>query len=65
MECGKNDTDPYDSIYGAAVPAPVLTNSFASPSIVAWVMYQRYMISIPLYRQEKDFKRMVLSLKEI
>lgn len=63
VNCGKNDTNPYDSIYCAPVPAPVLTHSFASPSSVAWIMYQKYMMSIPLYRQEKDFKRMGAELK--
>ncbi len=63
IECGKNDTNPYDSIHCATAPAPVLTHSFASPSIVAWVMYQKYIMSIPLYRQEKDFKRMGAELK--
>lgn len=63
VECGKNDINPYDSIYCAPVPAPVLTHSFASPSIVAWVMYQKYMMSVPLYRQEKDFRRMGAELK--
>lgn len=63
IECGKNDANPYDSIYCATAPAPVLAHSFASPSIVAWVMYQKYMMSVPLYRQEKDFKRMGAELK--
>jgi len=63
INCGQNDTNPYDSIYSATVPAPVLTHSFASPSIVAWVMYQKYMMSVPLYRQEKEFKRMGAELK--
>ncbi len=63
IECGKNDSNPYDAIYLAPVPAPVLTHSFASPSIVAWVMYQKYMMSLPLYRQENDFKRMGAFLK--
>ena len=63
VECGKNDTNPFDSITCAPVPAPVLTHSFASPSSVAWVMYQKYMMSVPLYRQEKDFKRMGAELK--
>lgn len=62
-ECGKNDENPYDSIYCSKVPAPVLTHSVASPSIVAWIMYQKYMMSVPLYRQEKDFKRMGAELK--
>lgn len=63
INCGQNDANPYDSIYSSTVPAPVLTHSFASPSIVAWVMYQKYMMSVPLYRQEKDFKRMGAELK--
>lgn len=63
VECGKNDINPYDSIYCAAVSAPVLTHSVASPSIIAWIMYQKYMMSMPLYRQEKDFKRMGAELK--
>ncbi|MCB2360171.1 IS66 family transposase [Clostridium estertheticum] len=63
VDCGKNDANPYDSIICAPVPAPVLTHSFASPSCVAWVMYQKYMMSVPLYRQEKDFKRMGVELK--
>lgn len=63
VECGKNDINPYDSIYCAPVPAPVLTHSVASPSIVAWIMHQKYMMSVPLYRQEKDFKRMGAELK--
>ncbi|MCB2314310.1 IS66 family transposase [Clostridium tagluense] len=63
IECGKNDTNPYDSISCAPVPAPVLSHSFASPSCMAWVMYQKYMMSVPLYRQEKDFKRMGAELK--
>ncbi|WLC66925.1 IS66 family transposase [Clostridium tagluense] len=63
IECGKNDANPYDFISCAPVPAPVLSHSFASPSCVAWVMYQKYMMSVPLYRQEKDFKRMGAELK--
>ena len=63
IECGKNDVNPYDSISSAPVPSPVLTHSFASPSIVSWVMYQKYMMSMPLYRQEKDFKRMGAEIK--
>ncbi|WP_246615334.1 IS66 family transposase [Clostridium thailandense] len=62
-DCGLNYTNPYDSIYSATVPAPVFTYSFASPSIVSWAMYQKYMMSVHLYRQEKDFKRMGAELK--
>lgn len=63
VECGKNDTNPVDMICCAPVPSPVLTHSVASPSSVAWIMYQKYMMSVPLYRQEKDFRRMGAELK--
>ena len=62
-ECGKTDENPTDVIYSAVVPAPVLMHSIASPSIVAWIMYQKYMLSMPLYRQERDFRRMGAALK--
>ncbi|RYD01530.1 hypothetical protein N752_29965 [Desulforamulus aquiferis] len=58
VECGKNDANPYDAIYSAPVLAPVLTHSIASPSSVAWIMYQKYVLSVTLYRQERDLQRM-------
>lgn len=38
----------------AFTPKSVLNHSLAPPSSVARVMYQKYVNSIPLYRQEKD-----------
>lgn len=58
-ECKKTDT-PY--ILKAEAPTPLLNHSLASPSSVANVMYQKYVNSMPLHRQEKDFKRMGLDL---
>ena len=63
MDCGKNDEYPEDVICSAPVPAPVLKHSIASPSIVAWIMYQKYKLSVPLYRQEEYFQRMGAELK--
>lgn len=40
------------------VPAPVLPHSLASASTVAWVIYQKYVNAMPLYRQEKDWERL-------
>lgn len=37
------------------VPPPLLKHSFASPSAVAWTMYQKYVNAVPLYQQEKDW----------
>ena len=39
------------------VPAPVLPHSLASASTAAWVIYQKYVNAVPLYRQEKDWKQ--------
>ena len=36
---------------------PLIPNSFSSPSVIAWIMYQKYVMALPLYRQEQDFKR--------
>lgn len=44
------------------VPASVLPHSLASASTVAWVIYQKYVNAVPLYRQEKDWERLGYSL---
>ena len=44
------------------VPAPVLPHSLASASTVAWVIYQKYVNAVPLYRQEKDWERLGYAL---
>ncbi|MBO5616530.1 MAG: IS66 family transposase [Prevotella sp.] len=35
-----------------------MLHGMASAGTVAWVMYQKYVNSLPLYRQERDFKQM-------
>jgi hypothetical protein len=40
------------------MPKPMMKNSLASPSAVAYIMYQKYVMHAPLYRLEKDFERM-------
>lgn len=42
------------NIVHAPVP-PSLIGSYASPSMVAWVIYLKYVSGLPLYRQEKDW----------
>ena len=51
--CEKETGDA--NIVKAPVPAPVMKRSLASPSTVAYVMYQKYANGMPLYRQEKDW----------
>lgn len=46
----------------AEVPNSIMNHSLASPSSVARVMYQKYVNSIPLYRQEKDWEQLGLAL---
>jgi len=41
----------------APMPAPVLPGSIASPSAIAFVMSQKYVEAMPLYRQEQYFAR--------
>jgi hypothetical protein len=40
------------------VPEALMPNGYASASVVAWVMYQKYANAVPLYRQEKDWNQM-------
>lgn len=63
VSCGtdesENDTCHFQQ---AAVPAPVLAHSIATPSLVAQVMYQKFALGLPLARQEKDWYRLGLIL---
>lgn len=53
-ECKK---EGITNIVKSDVPLGLMNHSLASPSSVAWVMYQKYANSIPLYRQEKDWEQ--------
>ena len=39
----------------AETPTALMKHSPASPSTVAWVMYQKYAMAVPLYRMEQDW----------
>jgi transposase len=41
----------------APAPKPVLPGSIVSPSMIACVMNQKFVMGLPLYRQEQDFAR--------
>ena len=56
----KHKGNPF--IKKAFTPTSVLNHSLASPSSVARVMYQKYVNSIPLYRQEKDWEQVGIGL---
>jgi transposase len=54
-----NDKTP---IVKAEMPNPILPGSLASPSILAFIMDQKYTNSLPLYRQEQQFSRLGIGL---
>jgi len=58
--CEREDTKT--PIVTAPMPAPVLPGSLASPSAVAFVMSQKYVEGMPLYRQEQYFARFGVEL---
>jgi transposase len=49
-------------ILTAPMPAPAAVGSLASPSILAYIMSQKYADSLPLYRQEQQFQRLGVEL---
>ena len=62
-ECGgKNRANSTPVFVKAAVPVPVLPHSISTPSLVAEIMYQKFVMGLPFNRQEKDWFRMGLVL---
>ena len=62
-KCGTEGSKKASSTFlETEVPKPILTHSFASPSLATEVIYQKYYLGVPLYRQEKmwDDKGLVL-----
>lgn len=55
----ENITTP---IIKAEMPRPILPGSLASPSMLAYIMDQKYTNSLPLYRQEGQFSRLGIEL---
>ena len=43
-------------------PLPTIKGSFASPESIAYAAYQKFVMGVPLYRQEQDWKRQGLLL---
>lgn len=62
LGCPECKKDGACVIVGAETPSPLLKHSLASASTVAYVMYQKYVNSIPLYRQEADWKQLGVKL---
>lgn len=49
-------------IVTAPMPAPVLPGSLVSPSLMAYIMNQKYKEGLPLYRQEQQFADLGIEL---
>ena len=57
--CRKNG-EPY--MEKSPMPYPIIQHSMASPSTVAWIMHQKFVNALPLYRQEKEWKSLGVNL---
>lgn len=44
---------------------PVIKGSFASPEAVAHLMTQKFVMGVPLYRQEQEWKRQSLDEQQM
>lgn len=57
--CRKCETTGIDTtILKAPTKKALFPKSFVSPSVLAYIMNQKYIMSLPLYRQEQEFKRL-------
>lgn len=62
-ECGTKESENDKSTFvKTQLPKPLLAHSFASPSLAAEVIYQKYYLGVPLYRQEKMWEEKGLVL---
>ena len=52
-KCGTDKSNKETPTFvGTCLPKPLLTHSFVSPSLATEVIYQKYNMGVPLYRQE-------------
>lgn len=58
--CEKNEIST--PVVKALMPKPVFKGSLASPSAMAYIMSQKYVESMPLYRQEQHLARLGIEL---
>jgi len=58
--CEKNEIKT--PIVTSSMPAPVLKGSLVSPSVMAYIMSEKYVDGMPLYRQEQQFARLGVQL---
>ncbi len=55
-KCGRDENKAH--IVNAEAPDALIPHSYASESVAAHAMYQKFVNAVPLYRQEKDWQQM-------
>jgi len=58
----ENNSDSVE-IVTTPMPEPVIKGSIASPSMVAYIMTQKYIMHSPLYRLEQEFERQDVTIR--
>ena len=62
-ECAVSEENPDEQTFvKAPVTEALIPGSYASESVVAWVMHQKYQNSMPLKRQEQDWSQLGVAL---
>jgi len=57
-DCEQNSADDAPPMVKAPVPAPVISGSgIASPSLLSFILCNKYVLALPLYRQEQELQR--------
>lgn len=59
-DCEKNNTST--TVKTAKMPKPAIPGSIASSSAIAYVMSEKFVKGIPLYRQEQEWQRMGIEI---
>lgn len=63
-KCGtKESENPNDHFQKAAIPCKPLSHTIATPSLIAHILYQKFIQGVPLYRTERDLFQMGLILQ--
>lgn len=61
--CRNCEKDEYGNpVFRTPIDNPVIKGSFASPEAIAYIMTQKFVMGVPLYRQEQDLKRRSIML---
>lgn len=50
------DEDDHVRFTSSQAPKPAIQSQFTSASSIAWLLHQKFELSIPLYRQEKEWR---------